>query len=104
LGPHNFQATLLAIREVHKKLYFGIRESEAQRMMAAALSAAGFQDGGCLTLYGGMFGSSSLLSFYTEKSTLDNAALPHGGGTDKRTIVGMSKEWIACMHARDGRR
>jgi Xaa-Pro aminopeptidase len=59
------EATLLAMREVHKKLYFGIRESEAQRMMAEALSAAGFQDGGCLTLFG------------------DNAALPHGGGTDK---------------------
>jgi Xaa-Pro aminopeptidase len=80
----NFQATLLAMREVHKKLYFGIRESEAQRMMAEALSAAGFQEGGCLTLFGGMFDSSSLLLFYTEeKSTLDNAALPHGGGTDK---------------------
>ena len=22
----------------------------------------------------------------------------------RRTIVGVSKEWIACMHARDGRR
>ena len=22
----------------------------------------------------------------------------------RRTIVGISKEWIACMHARDGRR
>jgi Xaa-Pro aminopeptidase len=72
------------MREVHKKLYFGIRESEAQRMMAAALSAAGFQDGGCLTLFGGMFGSSSLLPFlHRKKSTLDNAALPHGSGTDK---------------------
>jgi hypothetical protein len=65
-APRNFQATLLAIREVHKKLYLGIRESEAQRMMAAALSAAGFQDGGCLTLFGGMFSSSSLLPFYSE--------------------------------------
>ena len=83
LHPRIFQATLLAIREVHKKLYLGIRESEAQRMMAAALSAAGFQDGECLTLFGGMFGPSSLLSFYIEKSTLDNAALPHGSGTDK---------------------
>ena len=52
-------------------------------MMVAALSAAGFQDGACLTLFGGMFSSSSLLLSYTEKSTSDNAALPHGGGTDK---------------------
>ncbi|KAF8797887.1 Creatinase/aminopeptidase [Phlegmacium glaucopus] len=59
------EATLLAIREVHKKLYLGIRESEAQRMMTAALSSAGLQDGECLTLFG------------------DNAALPHGSGTDK---------------------
>ena len=81
--PRNFQATLLAIREVHKKLYFGIRESEAQRMMAVALSAAGFQDGECLTQFGGTFGSSSLFPFYTENSTLDNAALPHGSATDK---------------------
>jgi hypothetical protein len=54
MRPRDFQATLLAIREVHKKLYLGVRESEVQRMMAAALSAAGFQDGECLTLFGGM--------------------------------------------------
>ena len=83
MPSRGFQATLLAIRKVHRGLYFGIRESEAQRMMAAALSAAGFKDGECLTLFGGMFGSLFLLPLSTEISTLDNAALPHGSGTDK---------------------
>jgi hypothetical protein len=47
------QATLLAIRDVHKKLYPGIRESQARTMIAFALGAAGLKDGGCLTLFGG---------------------------------------------------
>lgn len=55
---YDFQATLLAIRQVHRKLYLRIRESEAQHMMAVALSEAGLQDGECLTLFGGMSGSS----------------------------------------------
>ncbi|PPQ99115.1 hypothetical protein CVT26_014365 [Gymnopilus dilepis] len=59
------EATLLAIREVHKGLYPGIRESQARSMMASALGAAGLKDGGCLTLFG------------------ENAALPHGSGTDR---------------------
>ncbi|KAF8905970.1 Creatinase/aminopeptidase [Gymnopilus junonius] len=60
------EATLLAIRDVHKKLYPGIRESQARNMMASALGAAGLKDGGCLTLFG-----------------VKNAALPHGSGTDR---------------------
>jgi hypothetical protein len=32
----------------------GIQESEAQRMMATALAAAGLQDGECLTQFGGI--------------------------------------------------
>lgn len=59
------EATLLAIREVHKSLHVGIRESQARDMMAASLSAAGLKSGGCLTLFG------------------ENAALPHGSGTDR---------------------
>jgi len=59
------EATLLAIRAVHKKLHLGIRESEARAMMAAALSTLGLKHGSCLTLFG------------------ENAALPHGSGTDR---------------------
>ncbi|GLB35093.1 putative peptidase M24B family protein [Lyophyllum shimeji] len=59
------EATLLAIRAVHKKLYIGIRESEARSMMAHALSDVGLRNGGCLTLFG------------------ENAALPHGSGADR---------------------
>ncbi|KAF8969918.1 peptidase M24, structural domain-containing protein [Flammula alnicola] len=59
------EATLLAIRDVHKRLVPGIRESYARSMMATALGAAGLKDGGCLTLFG------------------ENAALPHGSGTDR---------------------
>ncbi|KAL1746074.1 peptidase M24, structural domain-containing protein [Schizophyllum fasciatum] len=59
------QATLLAVRATHKRLYAGIRESQARTIVADALAAIGLKDGGCLTLFG------------------DNAALPHGTGTDR---------------------
>ncbi|KAJ7168239.1 peptidase M24, structural domain-containing protein [Mycena crocata] len=59
------EATVLAIRAVHQKLHFGIRESTARAMMRDALGASGLKEGGCLTLFG------------------ENAALPHGAGTDR---------------------
>ncbi|KAJ7724070.1 Creatinase/aminopeptidase [Mycena maculata] len=59
------EATVLSIRAVHKQLHFGIRESTASAMMRATLASAGLEDGGCLTLFG------------------ENAALPHGSGTDR---------------------
>ncbi|TRM62698.1 peptidase M24, structural domain-containing protein [Schizophyllum amplum] len=59
------EAVLLAVRAVHKRLYAGIRESQARSMVADALAAVGLHDGSCLTLFG------------------DNAALPHGAGTDR---------------------
>ncbi|KAK0185836.1 peptidase M24, structural domain-containing protein [Armillaria mellea] len=60
------EATLLAIRHTHKQMRIGIRESEARQLVARALADAGLKDGGCLTLFG------------------ENAALPHGSGTDRR--------------------
>ncbi|KAG6874277.1 hypothetical protein C0995_001502 [Termitomyces sp. Mi166 len=59
------EATVLAIRAVHKKLYVGIRESEARFLVGSALASVGLKNGGCLTLFG------------------ENAALPHGSGTDR---------------------
>lgn len=47
------QATLLALRATHKRLYAGIRESQARAIVADALTAIGLKDGGCLTLFGG---------------------------------------------------
>jgi Xaa-Pro aminopeptidase len=47
------QATILSIRAVRKRLYFGIRESEARAMMQATFASAGLKDGGCLVLFGG---------------------------------------------------
>ncbi|KAK7060257.1 hypothetical protein VNI00_001022 [Paramarasmius palmivorus] len=60
------EATLLALRAVHKKMYIGMHESEARNMISAALTTVGLKDGGCLTLFG------------------ENAALPHGSGTDRQ--------------------
>ncbi|KAF5391827.1 hypothetical protein D9757_001792 [Collybiopsis confluens] len=60
------EATLLAIRAVHKKMTIGMTESEARGMMSVALGEVGVDNGGCLTLFGG------------------NAAFPHGTGTDRR--------------------
>ncbi|KZT68185.1 Creatinase/aminopeptidase [Daedalea quercina L-15889] len=59
------EATLLAIRAVRENVKIGMRESEARQLMSTALSAAGLSDGSCLTLFG------------------ENAALPHGSGTDR---------------------
>ncbi|KAG7097260.1 hypothetical protein E1B28_004626 [Marasmius oreades] len=63
------EANLLTIRQVHKQLYIGIRESEAQSMIASALTEMGLENGACITLFG------------------EDAALPHGGGTDKQLGV-----------------
>ncbi|KAH9842707.1 peptidase M24 [Rhodofomes roseus] len=59
------EATVLAIRAVRENVKIGVRESEVSHLMSAALSAAGLSNGGCLTLFG------------------ENAALPHGSGTDR---------------------
>ncbi|KAG5716297.1 hypothetical protein E4T56_gene10642 [Termitomyces sp. T112] len=59
------EATVLAIRAVHQQLYVGIRESRARAWAAFALASFGLENGGCLTLFG------------------ENAALPHGSGTDR---------------------
>ncbi|TDL27293.1 Creatinase/aminopeptidase [Rickenella mellea] len=59
------EVTLLAIRSVREHMYIGIRESQVSRMMQSALTSANVVGGGCLVLFG------------------ENAALPHGGGTDR---------------------
>ncbi|KAF4578528.1 hypothetical protein EYR36_000335 [Pleurotus pulmonarius] len=59
------EATLLAIRATHKRMRIGMHESEARDLVARALAAVGLQRAGCLTLFG------------------ENAALPHGSGTDR---------------------
>ncbi|KAJ7090277.1 peptidase M24, structural domain-containing protein, partial [Mycena belliarum] len=64
------EATVLSIRAVHKKMHFGMHESKARAMIKATLASAGLKDGGCLTLFGG-------------ESSHQNAALPHGTGTDR---------------------
>ncbi|KAI0048732.1 peptidase M24 [Auriscalpium vulgare] len=59
------EVTVLAIRAVREELYFGIRESEARTLLQEALAAAGLAHGDGLVLFG------------------ENAALPHGSGTDR---------------------
>ncbi|TFK29794.1 peptidase M24 [Coprinopsis marcescibilis] len=46
------EATVLAIRMVHKNVRFGMRESQVRGMLASALSEVGLKNGGCLTLFG----------------------------------------------------
>ncbi|KAK0434058.1 peptidase M24, structural domain-containing protein [Desarmillaria tabescens] len=60
------EAILLAIRQTHKQMHIGMRESDARNLIARALADAGLKEGGCLTLFG------------------ENVALPHGSGTDRR--------------------
>ncbi|KAK1228892.1 hypothetical protein PQX77_008050 [Marasmius sp. AFHP31] len=76
------EATLLALREVHKQMRIGMRESEARDMIASALTAIGLEEGSCLTLFG------------------EDAALPHGGGSDR--VLGKSDyalfDCVASLH------
>ncbi|PVF98193.1 Creatinase/aminopeptidase [Serendipita vermifera] len=60
------EVTLLALRAVHRKLHIGIRESQAKQYILEALRSAGLQNGRALVLFG------------------ENAALPHGGGTNRQ--------------------
>jgi len=59
------EVTLLALRAVQKRMYIGMRESDARTLIKSALTAAGLTDIEALVLFG------------------ENAALPHGSGTDR---------------------
>ncbi|KAG1749007.1 peptidase M24, structural domain-containing protein [Suillus paluster] len=59
------EVTVLGIRAVQAQMYIGIRESEVQVMIDEALAVAGLRERWALVLFG------------------ENAALPHGSGTDR---------------------
>ncbi|KZT01732.1 Creatinase/aminopeptidase, partial [Laetiporus sulphureus 93-53] len=59
------EVTILAIHAVRKNIYVGIRGSKARQLIVKALSAAGLQNPSALILF------------------RENAALPHGSGTDR---------------------
>jgi len=59
------EVTLMAIRAAREHFYIGMRESAAQGLVVKALADAGLKSGFALTLFG------------------ENAALPHGSGTDR---------------------
>ena len=52
---------MLAIREVRKHMYIGVRESEGQAMIHSALSAAGLANGYGLVLFGGKYAATSMI-------------------------------------------
>ncbi|KZT53560.1 Creatinase/aminopeptidase [Calocera cornea HHB12733] len=60
------ELTLMAIREVRKHLHFGMHESEGRALVSKALGQAGLGDIDNIFLVG------------------ENAALPHGHGTDRQ--------------------
>ncbi|KAF8516911.1 peptidase M24 [Hysterangium stoloniferum] len=59
------EVTLLAIRAVRERMYFGIRQSETSALVEEALTAAGLSTPSALVLFG------------------PNAAFPHGGPMDR---------------------
>jgi Xaa-Pro aminopeptidase len=59
------EATVLAIRHVRSKMNIGVRESQVRGWMSDALASAGLTDTWSLVLFG------------------ENAALPHGTGSDR---------------------
>ncbi|KAF8321295.1 Creatinase/aminopeptidase [Clavulina sp. PMI_390] len=64
------EATVLAVREVKRRLRIGMTESATRKILEQAMTAVGLTNGGGLVLFG------------------ENAALPHGSGTDKRLEYG----------------
>ncbi|KAJ1307321.1 hypothetical protein OPQ81_001427 [Rhizoctonia solani] len=62
------EVTLMAIRAVRERMYIGIRESQVKQLMNLALSSAGLKNAFALVQFG------------------ENAALPHGSGSD-RTLL-----------------
>ncbi|KAG2020454.1 hypothetical protein CC2G_005794 [Coprinopsis cinerea AmutBmut pab1-1] len=77
------EATVLAIRDVHRRVQFGMRESQVRSMMAQALAEVGLKNGGCLVLFG------------------PNAALPHGTGTD-RILTSSDLALLDCVASLHG--
>lgn len=63
---HLVQLTLEAIQSTKDHMKFGISESETSKILERYMSAFGLDDGGGLVLFG------------------EDAALPHGHGTDKK--------------------
>lgn len=63
------EVTLMAIRAVRERMYIGIRESQVKSMMNLALSTAGLKNAFALVQFG------------------ENAALPHGSGSDRALRV-----------------
>ncbi|TFK55181.1 Creatinase/aminopeptidase [Heliocybe sulcata] len=59
------EVTVLAIRAVREKMYIGMHESKARSLIRTALSSAGLTSLDSIVLFG------------------ENAALPHGSGTDR---------------------
>ena len=77
------QVTLLAIRATREHMKLGMRESEVRRMIIGALSAAGLEVDSALTLFGGVFRTLIYQNLWLTETFLENAALPHGSGTDR---------------------
>ncbi|CAE6427051.1 unnamed protein product [Rhizoctonia solani] len=63
------EVTLMAIRAVRERMHIGIRESQVKQLMALALSSAGLTNSFALVQFG------------------ENAALPHGSGSDRTLLA-----------------
>lgn len=85
------KVTVLCIRAVQAQMFIGIRESQVRVMIDEALAAAGLTERWALVLFGGKpffpnltselyvpVGADLLIS-----PTVENAALPHGSGSDR---------------------
>lgn len=69
-------------------MYFGMHESEARDMISAIFADGGLSGGGCLTLFGGLYIIHIEITDTKMMATSENAALPHGSGTNK--VLGQS--------------
>ncbi|KAH7341986.1 Creatinase/aminopeptidase [Rhizoctonia solani] len=63
------EVTLMAIRAVRERMYIGIRESQVKQLMNLALASAGLKNAFALVQFG------------------ENAALPHGSGSDRTLLA-----------------
>jgi hypothetical protein len=54
------QVTVLALRAARKRMYIGMRESEARALVTNAFTAAGLSGGYALTLFGRKYMAGAL--------------------------------------------
>lgn len=81
----SLQLTLQAIKATKGAMFFGIKESQTSSLLSRYFEELGVPGGEGLVLFGGEFDVSAVIDDTRLISLFisENAALPHGSGTDR---------------------